>query len=178
MSLNPIMMKPEQEIGSYVERLTGSQRRLYAYIYSLTANAHQASDILQETNRKLWELHDEFDSERDFMPWALKVAYNQIRAARKRISRERLVFQEDDTLETLHQAGVDETNGIDDRVIALETCLAKLKPDHRQLVERHYNDGEALEDLAVALDRRANTLAVTLHRIRITLAECIRGLKT
>ena len=62
--MDPNVMKPVQEIGSYVERLTGSQRRLYAYIYSLTANAHEAADILQETNRKLWELHEEFDLDR------------------------------------------------------------------------------------------------------------------
>ena len=63
-------MTANDKMMTYVERLTGSQSRLYAYVYSLCGDPHQAADILQDTNKKLWELHEEYDADRDFLPWA------------------------------------------------------------------------------------------------------------
>lgn len=166
-------MTANDKMMTYVERLTGSQSRLYAYVYSLCGDPHQAADILQETNKKLWELHEEYDTDRDFLPWAMKVAYNQVRAARSRSSRERLVFQEDETLEALHQDQQEQV-GFDERTIALESCLRRLKPQDRKLIDRHYTKGETLEAIGKSLQRRANSLAVNLHRLRLALADCIR----
>ena len=100
------ILKSAQKTSRYVELLTSSQGRLFAYIYSLTGDPEQTHDVLQETNRKLWLLMDEYDPKREFLPWAFKVGYNQVRS-KKKVSRDRLVFQEDSTLEAIHQKQMD-----------------------------------------------------------------------
>jgi RNA polymerase sigma-70 factor (ECF subfamily) len=159
----------------YVECLTQCQSNLYAYIYSLTGNSSTAQDILQETNHMLWRLRSDYDPERTFLPWAIAVAYNQVRAARKKMARERLVFQHDETLQALaDEQGSGEENE-PNRLAALEHCLGKLDADQRLILEGHYRDGKSLDEIGEVLQLRVNTIAVRLHRIRKMLADCIRG---
>jgi len=156
-----------------VERLTACQGQLFAYIYSLTADADGARDILQETNRLLWRKADDYDAGREFLPWAMTHAFNQVRAARTRSKRERLVFQDDATLERITEDTVEHGEG-DHRATALEECLQQLSAKQRALVERFYDRGETMAEIAASQAGRENTVAVTLHRIRQSLAECIR----
>ena len=172
------ILKLAETTSCYVELLTSSQGRLFAYIYSLTGDPEQANDVLQETNRKLWQLMEDYDPEREFLPWAFKVGFNQVRAARKKVSRDRLVFQEDATLEAIHHEQMVQAEGPDERLGALEHCLGKLAPDQRQLVERYYRKEEPIKAIAESLERRANAVAVSLHRIRQALADCIRSTTT
>ena len=172
------ILKSAQTTSRYVELLTSSQGRLFAYIYSLTGDPEQTHDVLQETNRKLWLLMDEYDPRREFLPWAFKVGFNQVRAARKKVSRDRLVFQEDSTLEAIHQIQIDTAEGPEERFRALEHCLGDLASDQRQLVERYYQKQEAIKAIAKSLGRGANAVAVSLHRIRQALANCIRRTMT
>ena len=60
----------------------------------------------------------------------------------------------------------------------LENCLKELASDQRQLVERYYRKQEAIKAIAESLNRRANAVAVSLHRIRQALANCIRRTMT
>lgn len=158
-----------------VEQLTASQSRLYAYIYSLTHDANAAWDLLQETNRTLWARAEHFDSRLAFLPWALKHAYNQVRSWRKRQQREKLVFRDEATLLEVEQAMSQRLLAqVDERSVALEHCVERLSEKQRQLVHRFYHDGKSLTEIAESQATRVNTLSVTLHRIRATLAECIK----
>ena len=158
----------------YVELLTGCQSRLYGYIYSLTGDADQAREVLQETNRKLWQIRDQYDPSREFLPWAFKVSYNEVRTARKSVQRERLVFHDEETLHVIADAQAEWHARCGDRALALEACLTKLGMEQRELVEAYYSGGSSIESLAKAMNRRANSVAVMLHRIRLSLADCIR----
>jgi RNA polymerase sigma-70 factor (ECF subfamily) len=164
----------------YVHQLTGCQNRLYAYIYSLIGNAESAWDVLQETNTVLWRKAEEYDPERPFLPWALRVALNQVRAARTRLGRDRLVFHEQKTLEALTSEWLGDAAGDaagdapSDLEIAMDGCLKRLPTRHRDVIERYYKHGESLRSIAETLSRTANAVGVMLHRIRRALAECIQ----
>ena len=154
-----------------VERLTACQGQLFAYIYSLTADADSARDVLQETNRLLWRRMGDYDATREFLPWAMAHAFNQVRAARTKHQRERLVFQEGDTLDRLSDDAAENAAAAGgDRAIALEECLQKLTTKQRALIEQFYGRGESLAEIAAADNRRENTIAVALHRLRQNLA--------
>jgi len=158
-----------------VEELTASQSRLYAYIFSLTQDANAAWDLLQETNRVLWSRAQHYDARLAFMPWALKHAYNQVRSWRKQQQREKLVFRDEATLVEVERAmSLRLISQDDERSIALEHCVERLSENQRQLVHRFYHDGTSLTEIAESQSTRANTLSVMLHRIRSTLAECIK----
>lgn len=159
----------------YVQYLTGCQNHLYGYIYSLLHDAEAAWDVLQETNMVLWSKADEYDSDRPFLPWAVGIAFNQVRAARTRLGRDRLVFHEASTLEAV---SADWLDGADNQLpsdleIALDGCLKRLPARHREVVERHYKGGESLGAIARTLSRTANAIGVMLHRVRLALGQCI-----
>ena len=159
-----------------VRQLTECQSELYAYIYSLVVNADAAWDILQDANRTLWRKADEYDPDLDFLPWARAHAFNQVRTARKKYQRERLVFKESATLNELAEHWHDRPlNPPGDRTIALERCLEQLPKRSRSIVDQFYSAGKSLAEIAASENRRENTIAVTLHRIRQTLADCIRA---
>lgn len=162
------------EDDSFVVKLTQAQSRLWAYIQSLTGHAGWTHDILQETNLRLWQIRDQYDSCRPFVSWAYAVAYNQVRTARRKTQRERLVFREEATLEAIARAHETWQQDTDGRLKAMDVCLEEMGPEQKDLVHQHYHVGTSIDDLAASRGKRPNTIAVALHRIRQALAECIR----
>lgn len=167
-------MSDTTAMDKYVSLLTGCQVRLYAYIYSLTGNAEQARETLQETNHRLWEIRDQYDESREFLPWAFAVSYNEVRTARKNVQRDRLVFHDEETLHVIADAQVEWNARFDERSLALETCFGRLSIEQREMVEKYYTGMSSVKSIAEAMNRSANAVAVTLHRIRQTLADCVR----
>ena len=68
---------------------------MFAYILSLLGNRTQAEDVMQETNAVLWRKAHEFKLGTNFGAWMLRVAYFQVMAHRRKITRDRLVFDDD-----------------------------------------------------------------------------------
>ena len=56
---------------------------------------------------------------------------------------------------------------------ALAKCLARLSPEDRQLIDRRYERGHRIADIAEALKQNAATLRTRLFRIRQALKACI-----
>ena len=152
--------------------ITQHQRRIFAFIYTLVPDRHDAEDLLQETNLVICEKFNEFKLGTDFVAWACQIAWWQIRAARQKFARSNVVF--DDTLlaEVAHTAEAlrDEA---DQRHTALEMCLKKLHLRDRELVLSRYEpDG----GVAVAAQRSGRSLTAAykaLGRIRKLLMDCI-----
>lgn len=104
-----------------VGRLTACQGQLFAYIYSLTADADGPGIFCRRGNRLLWRKADDYDPARNFLPWAMAHAFNQVRAARSKQKRERLVFRADATLVQLSEHAVEgAASSADERAIALQ----------------------------------------------------------
>ena len=156
----------------FVALLTGSQRRLHAYIFSLVWNPADADDILQETNIVLLKKAAEYDSSRDFLPWAITIARFQALAGLKRRQRLRFVF--DDTLAMfLADDAAREDPVLEARRLALATCLQKLPAANRDLLVRRYEPKAVVGDMAAALGLKLKTLSDRLRRIRQKLLDCI-----
>ena len=156
----------------FVALLTNSQRKLHAYIFSLVWNPADADDVLQETNIVLLKKAAEYDSSRDFLPWALAIARFQALAGLKRRQRLRFVF--DDALATcLADDAAREDPVFEARRLALATCLQKLPPAHRDLLLRRYEPKAVVGDMAATLGLSLKALSDRLRRIREKLLQCI-----
>jgi RNA polymerase sigma-70 factor (ECF subfamily) len=156
----------------FVALLTGSQRKLHAYIFSLVWNPADADDILQETNLVLLKKAAEYDSTREFLPWALTIARFQTLAGLKRRQRLRFVF--DDTLAMfLADDAAREDPVLEARRLALATCLQKLPAVSRELLIRRYEPKAVVGDMAAGLGLSLKTLSDRLRRIRQKLLDCI-----
>lgn len=54
--------------------MTRHQRQIFAYIYTLVPDRHDAEDLLQETSLVICEKFDEFRPGSDFVAWACQIA--------------------------------------------------------------------------------------------------------
>src|SRR6266513_2874968 len=75
--------------------MTQHQRRIFSYIYTLVPDRHDANDLLQETSLVICEKFHEFSPGTDFVAWACQIAYWQIRRARQKFARSRVIFDQE-----------------------------------------------------------------------------------
>ena len=156
-----------------VTQITTSQKALFAYISTLLGSAGDVDDVLQEVNLVLWRRGHEFDGRGQFLTWACHIAYLQVLAHCKRLRREKHAYFDEGVLADLSGCVAEQVGRIDARLEALHKCLAKLPPSQRRLILRRYEAGGSVQKLASELDRPANSVSVTLHRIRKLLSDCI-----
>ena len=54
----------------FVSEVTAAQPKMRSYIAKLVANASSVDDILQESNRVLWEKREDWQEGTVFLKWA------------------------------------------------------------------------------------------------------------
>ncbi|MCW1925054.1 sigma-70 family RNA polymerase sigma factor [Luteolibacter arcticus] len=165
-------MKPEQN-REFVALMVPCQQSIRNFVYSIHPDAGDLDDIMQETAISLWEKFDTFDRTREFLPWAMRLAYFEVLSFRKKRSRDRLVFS-DEAVEALaaEEPEVELTEHVRE---ALETCLCRLDPRARAVVEARYGKGSSISDLAIHRKESVHRLYRILDKVRALLIDCVRG---
>ncbi len=156
----------------FIQDLTASQTRLYAYILSLLPGRAAAEDVLQEVNLTAWQKRSEFTPGTSYFAWASKIAYFHVLSHRRKMSRDRLVF-DDDVLDYLSERQVERAEEIGRRGAALKSCIEKLPVNQRELVEQRYAPGGSVQDIAAAAGRTVGSVSQTLYRVREALLKCV-----
>lgn len=159
-------------IEEFVRLLGENQHRIFVYLMSMMHDRSAVEDVQQETNLVLWREFDSFEPNSNFAAWSCRVAFNQMRAWRKKQQRDRLVFS-DAFIEALSGEIDSRTLSIDSRLDALAKCLEKLPTHHRQLIQYRYNFGNAIEEIATRMNRGPDAIYRLLSRIRYSLLECV-----
>lgn len=160
------------EVQAFAQQLTALQRSLYLYVIGLVHSPVDAEDVLQETNRVIWEKCDDYRPGSNFAAWAYKIAYFEVLAFRKRQQRDRLRFGEE-LLQKLSEEWVETPPEIDTHQSALVRCLEKLRTVDRELISFRYIAGEKVEELARRLSRSEKSIYQSLARIRDQLLDCV-----
>ncbi len=157
----------------FVQQLTGSQNRLFGYVYSLLGDRSRAADVVQETNLVLWRKIDEFDPSRPFLPWAFAIARFQVMAHLRDRQRDRVLL--DETLaEKLSTAVQQQMQTLDAAGQALRPCLQQLQPHHQQMIEQRYFQSRPIAEIASQAGKPVGAIKMAIMRIRRRLAECIQ----
>jgi RNA polymerase sigma-70 factor (ECF subfamily) len=161
----------------FVRLFAQHERGLYAFILSLLPNWADADDVLQETSVRLWEEFDKFVEGSDFGAWARTVARFQVLTYRKRVGRQRQHFS-DAFVERVAELVATEqpTAGGDAQAHseALAKCLGRLPQKQRELLFSYYAPGAVVREVAARWGRTAESLKVTVFRIRRALYDCIK----
>lgn len=158
--------------GDFARLLVQHDRALFRYIMTFIPRRGDAEEVLQRVATVLWKKFSEYDASRDFLPWALRVAYFEILSFRKEMARSRLIFRED-VMEALAETRQSQSPALEARREALQECLGKLSPDSETLLRRHYCDAETVAALAAEKGKSAKSLYRKLDRIRDVVAECV-----
>ena len=152
--------------------MTRHQRQIFAYIYTLVPDRHDAEDLLQETSLVVCEKFDEFAAGTDFVAWACQIAWWRIRYSRQKFARAKVVF-DDEVLAAVAQTAGEMVREVDERHEALAGCLKKLAPRDRELVLTRYEPGSGVAEAARRSGRSMDAAYKALNRLRKLLHDCV-----
>lgn len=136
------------------------------------AFADLAEDVVQQVFVELLRRPDHWDASVDLRPVLTVVTRRTAQAVWK--ERTRLLPDSLHRIAEYVQAELsrDEYEP-DDRIEALRDCLSKLPAGGRELIEHYYFDGVSTETLAERLQKKPNTVAKAIFRLRERLRICI-----
>jgi RNA polymerase sigma-70 factor (ECF subfamily) len=148
------------------------ERQIFAYIYTLLPNRHDAEDILKETCLTIYDKFAEFTQGTDFLAWAMRIAWWKVRAARQKFARSKVIFSDEVMEVVAHTAESmqDENNAMH---TALASCLQKLNERDRRMILTRYEPGSGVERAALVSGRSTQAAYKALMRIKQVLHDCV-----
>ncbi|QNN21068.1 sigma-70 family RNA polymerase sigma factor [Planctomycetales bacterium ZRK34] len=166
-------MQSEQH-EQFAKQFIRCQGKVYGYIATLLPRADDAEEVFQQTSLVLWKKWDEFDLSRPFVPWACSIAHFEVMNFLRR-QRTGRVFLSDSVMAQVAADRLDAGEDLDRRSEALSRCLEQLPDAQRDLVERCYVSADSIKHVAAEMGRTANSVYMTLRRIRTALLDCVRS---
>ena len=153
-----------------------SQPAIAGYIYSLVPVPQDADDVLQDVAVITVEKFEEYDRNRSFTAWANGIArklilryYSTKRSKHATLSAEaidQIVHICDTEIESIH-----DMRSAMQR--ALKKCLTLLGGRARHILEMHYLHEISPSRIAQQLSITRNNVYQLLHRLRLSLRNCV-----
>jgi len=162
----------EKPSNDFVLSLTKAQPTIYACIYALLPDRGAAHDLLQETNLTLLRKAGDFEPGTNFNAWATRIARYQVLNHRRKMSRDRLVF-DDSLIEELCERQMQRSDELCRYSDAIRKCLQQLPASHRQILERRYAPGGTVAEIASAERKSVGAISQLLYRLRQSLMDCV-----
>lgn len=166
----------EERYEEFVALFARNEPSLRAFIRSLVRSWDDADEVMQNTGLVLWrkfaDFEPESDAATDFFRWACVVARFEVLAWRRDKARDRHVF-DPDLVEMLSEEAAEQHKNLRGERRALESCLAKLPQNLRQVVMAAYEPGVKLNEVARELGKSAGAFYKKLNRTRASLLDCI-----
>ena len=148
------------------------QRAIVLYLSSLLPTQADVDDVLQEASVVLWREFTVFQRGTNFRAWAFRVAFNQVRAWRKRQQRDRLLFSEEFLTAIAEELNADHEY-FEQRLKLMDHCIASLPPRHQELLALRYHQGLSIDALSEKFGKSIDAVYRLLSRIRTAIHQCI-----
>ncbi len=151
--------------------------RLFAFIWRMVRNHHEAEDIAQATFVKAYEALDTYSDQYAFSTWLFTIAYrlclNHLRKRRAYtgdLDFSRIARKESDAPQTV--ANTEEARRLRNLIW---TAVDKLKPPQKSSVLLFYREGKSCEEIGHVLNIPTVTVKSHLHRARAKLRTALSG---
>lgn len=148
--------------------------KLLAYIRSIVQDRHTAEDILQDISMIAVRSRDSINDEEHLSRWLRQTARHKALTVFSRSQRAPALFDE----EILNLIESDwreyDTVPSDDLLDALQSCLDRLSPYGRQLIDLRYRQGLKGKTIAERVNRSVDSVYKTISRVHRALLNCIR----
>lgn len=162
---------------AYRELVDAYKDRLFAFIWRMIRDHHQAEDIAQATFVKAYEALESYSKRWAFSTWLFTIAYrlciNHLRK-RKALSGEmdfaRVGGADADVRESV--ANTEEARRL--RML-IWSAVDELSPPQRASVLLFYREGKSCEEIGRVLDIPTVTVKSHLHRARARLRTALDG---
>ena len=157
----------------FVRLLLAHQNALYGYILTLVPNWSDADDLMQEVAEVMWCRFEQGEPIGNFGAWGRGIARNKILNYYARKRRERILFNSD-LFEEIADRAARTSREVNARMQAVQFCLRKLREADRLLIERMYEEGLTIKDLAGQVHRPVQGLYKAVARIHQALIRCVQ----
>ena len=152
--------------------ILATHRELRLYVASRAWSLEMIEEIVQAAYVAAFESLATYRCAERFLPWLKGIAHNRLcKEARERARFARLPADVADLLSGLPPEDPDEDH-TRSQAQRLQTCLEKLSPRARLMLERHYRHGLPLALLAQQFKQTRQAIANVLHRAREALRAC------
>ncbi len=146
---------------------------LWRYARRLTGDEARAQDVVQETLLRAWQHPEVADNnERSARAWLFTVARNIV-IDETRTARFRRELSTPDDVGAFEGACPDEVDAAMDRLL-IGDALARLTPEHREVVRRSYLQGWTTAEIAADLGIADGTVKSRLHYALRSLRHALR----
>lgn len=166
-------LQPEQS-KTLMQLMMKHRRQILAYLLGLVGDLNEAEDLLQRSSVVLCEKFDEFKPDSDFVAWACRIAWWEVRSAQRDYARSKVVFS-DAVLEKLSIERISSGQSVDVRVEALQKCVTRLHPRDRQFILTRYSASGSVEEAAKQSGRTIAAAYKMLTRLRRLLRDCVEA---
>ena len=169
----------ESSSAGFEQLLRPHMERLYRLAFRLTGNKAEAEDLFQDVLTKTYVRLDDLLEIDEPGPWLSRVMYNHFIDNRRKYSRRRLVIVEESRLPGASIDSLPGNSGPEhdaeraDNIIRLESALAQLSDEHRQLILLHDTEGYKLSEIQELTGTPLGTVKSRLHRARAHLRELL-----
>jgi RNA polymerase sigma factor (sigma-70 family) len=153
--------------GALVRR---HQDRIYRHLLNLTGSREEALELAQEVFIKAWEALPQWRPDAQFHTWLYRIASNAALDLLRRRKVVAFVALEEDHDEPAPAPGPEAQLQATQGIRALDAALARLAPEHREIVLLREVEGLSYDELAVALGIDVGTVKSRLARGRAVLA--------
>jgi RNA polymerase sigma-70 factor (ECF subfamily) len=154
-----------------------AQRRLLAFILTLTPNQTDAEDLLQETTMVMWRRFDEYRPGSDFVAWGITIARYKVLNYRKKYATSHVQFS-DDVLDVLQAEAPEMLKELDSRTEIIRKCLRKLEEKDISLIRLRYGKGLTFQSISEQVGRSAQSIHKSIARIHNAIIFCVRRTST
>lgn len=142
------------------------QNRIYAYVYHLVGDMHEAEDVTQDVFVKAYDKIAYFRDNVSFSAWLYKIAYNHsINIIRRKKLIQMIPTFDFSTIKTMiHEPGTAsckvQFSGL------MGNAFAKLNTEEKSLVVLRVLEEKSYEEISQILDIKAETLRKRYERAR------------
>ena len=175
-------------LPSFEEIVRQYQREVRLYVARFLGRHAAVDDVAQEVFVQVYRSLDQFAGRSPLKAWIFGIARNCVGTWFRQQNRQirfrsldldldlaQFHWQKSDvaqTIDTESVAGVD--SDTETQLATLRSCLGKLKPPQRALVQQFYFEQVTAESIAQQHGRGAGAIRMALLRIREALAKCVR----
>jgi RNA polymerase sigma-70 factor (ECF subfamily) len=151
---------------------TRHSSRIYRFILRLTHNRATAEELVNEVFLHVWRSASKFEGRSQLSTWLLAVARHKALGLLRRASTESL---DEDAYKSIEDMADNPEAAMQKKQkgAILRSCLTKLSPAHREIIDLVYFHGKTINDAAVIIGITQNTVKTRMFYARKRLAELL-----
>ena len=147
--------------------------KVFRFVLRLVRNEASAQDLISEVFLDVWRQAARFEGRSAVSTWILAIARFKALSSVRRRKEAQLDEEEAERIED--QADTPEVAlQKKDTGEVLRQCLAKLSPDHREIIDLVYYHEKSVEEVAEIVDIPENTVKTRMFYARKKLAELLK----